>query len=90
MGRTISSIPTRNVTFEMRCSLLVGTDQAHAVKLIRLIHSISLFYQQFDSSNHGNQFGLYRRMVTLHDHPFGDAAGFGKCLSRSFGINLRR
>jgi hypothetical protein len=45
------------MTFKMGRSLIVGTDQAHAVKLIRLIYSISLFYQQFDSSNHGHGSG---------------------------------
>src|SRR5580693_5181041 len=45
VGRTISSIPARNVTFEMRCSLIVGTDQANAVKLIVLICSIRVSYQ---------------------------------------------
>ena len=65
--------------------LIVSTDKVFFVKLILLIYSIRVFYQQ---SCFISGIRLNRRVVAVYNHGFGNAPCFRQCPG-PFGVDLR-
>src|SRR5580658_6412508 len=72
----------------LQCSVTVSNSDATVVKLIPLIDSISFAYIEFRSPALLTA-QLDRRVMSLHNHFFGDTAGFREG-RRRLAIDLRR